>query len=66
MPGEMTDETWWERQVTRNRFTLWAGSWLAVVWYRKIARLYDELMLRCWPYDRWPREWKDLFFRRKK
>lgn len=55
--------TRYERLLTRNRYTLWAGSWLAVIGSH-LGGIYDELMLRLWPYDRYPHEWKSLFRRR--
>lgn len=45
---------------------MWAGSWLAFIWHRKVCGLYDELMIRCWPYDRLPHEWCSLMFWKKR
>lgn len=58
---------WWERQLLRNRFTFWAGSWICLiigVTHRQVRHGYDTLMIRLWPYGRWPGEWKDMFARR--
>jgi hypothetical protein len=47
--------------MCRNHFTFWVGSWLAYLWHRVVVKWYDGLMIRFWPYGRWPREWRDLF-----
>lgn len=50
---------WHVRLMCLNRWTFWAGAWLGVG-HMKLIGCYDTLMLRFWPYDRWPGEWKDL------
>lgn len=55
--------TWWQRWMCRNRYTLWLGSWLGVARCRW-QRLYDDVMIRVWPYDRFPKEWRSLFERK--
>lgn len=35
--------TFWDRLMCRNRFTLWAGSWLGLLW-TKAYGVYDRLM----------------------
>lgn len=60
----MTDgdgPTWWDRQLCRNSLTLWAGSWICYGWAGGRG-LYDDAMIRFWPYGLFPGEWKDLVF----
>ena len=55
------EPTWWDRQVCRTSFTMWAWSWVALG-RSKVYGLYDSAMLHCWPYGLFPGEWKDLVF----
>jgi hypothetical protein len=50
----------WDRWMCRNRYTLWLGSWLELFW-AKAYEVYDDLMIACWPYERWPNEWRSLW-----
>lgn len=51
--------------LTRLRvLAVWVGTWIPYIGARirfGWQRLYDEAMVRWWPYDRWPREWRSVF-----
>lgn len=55
---------WWRYRVMFWTVATWILVTPALIRYRW-HRIYDYLMITFWPYDRWPREWKDLFSRRR-
>lgn len=66
--GHVEKLSWRDRLLLCNSFTFWAGANLIYVWCRFVRdpyrRAYDGLMIRFWPYDRWPEEWRSLLRRR--
>lgn len=54
--------TRWQRFVIFNPFMARLGYWILCIDHKRM-RAYDELMIRFWPYERYPREWHDLFSR---
>lgn len=47
-----------------GRLLFQVGTWFVYAWavfnYRR-QLLYDDVMTRWWPYDRYPEEWRSLF-----
>lgn len=58
------EPTRWDRLMCSNRLTLWAGSWVTYLWHRRVLGVYDDLMIKLWPYDRWPEEWRSVLRRK--
>lgn len=51
------------RRLRYFSVSLWLESWWMLA-RRRFYWAYDAVMIKFWPYDRWPNEWKDVFGRK--
>lgn len=55
----------WKLWLYTSRLPFWVYVGLGVL-HHKVYGLYEKLMICCWPYDRYPQEWRSLFRRENK
>lgn len=57
--GDSRDLTWRERLVCSS-YRLMSLYTSSMILKHRLHCLYDAAMIRFWPYDRYPGEWRDL------